>query len=180
MSGDTVVAAAAPGWGALRRGALLVDQAIGFVCEIIGALLVAAEVTILFAGVVSRYVLDSPLFWTDELANFLFLWLSMLGMVVALRRDGHMRLTTVARWVPPHVASWFAAVASLVVIVFVLEVLLPAAQYSDQQRYVELISLRSLTAIASSPFWSALRWRRPSRCCACWKPPHCAASASHC
>ena len=31
MSGDTVVAAAAPGWGALRRGALLVDQAIGFV-----------------------------------------------------------------------------------------------------------------------------------------------------
>jgi tripartite ATP-independent transporter DctM subunit len=142
MSGDTVVAAAAPGWAALRRGALLVDQAIGFVCEIIGALLVAAEVTILFAGVVSRYVLDSPLFWTDELANFLFLWLSMLGMVVALRRDGHMRLTTVARWVPPHVASWFAAVASLVVIVFVLEVLLPAAQYLDQQRYVELISLQ--------------------------------------
>jgi TRAP-type C4-dicarboxylate transport system permease large subunit len=53
-----------------------------------------------------------------------------------------MRLTTVARWVPPHIAHWFAAVASLVVIVFVLEVLLPAAQYLDQQRYVELISLQ--------------------------------------
>ena len=101
-----------------------------------------AEVCILFAGVVSRYVLDSPLFWTDELANFLFLWLSMLGMVVALRRDGHMRLTTLANWVPPQWASWFAAVASLVVIAFVLEVLLPAAQYLDQQRYVELISLQ--------------------------------------
>jgi tripartite ATP-independent transporter DctM subunit len=142
MSGDTVAASTAPAWSALRRSALLLDQTIGLACEIIGALLVAAEVVILFAGVVSRYVLDSPLFWTDELANFLFLWLSMLGMVVALRRDGHMRLTTVARWVPPHVASWFAAVASLVVIVFVLEVLLPAAQYLDQQRYVELISLQ--------------------------------------
>jgi tripartite ATP-independent transporter DctM subunit len=142
MSGDAIAARTAPAWSALRRSALLLDQAIGLTCEIIGALLVAAEVVILFAGVVSRYVLDSPLFWTDELANFLFLWLSMLGMVVALRRDGHMRLTTVASWVPPHVASWFAAVASLVVIVFVLEVLLPAAQYLDQQRYVELITLQ--------------------------------------
>ncbi|HEY7577201.1 MAG TPA: TRAP transporter large permease subunit [Acetobacteraceae bacterium] len=142
MSGDTVAAPAAPAWSALRRGALLLDQAIGVTCEAIGALLVATEVVILFAGVVSRYVLDSPLFWTDELANFLFLWLSMLGMVVALRRDGHMRLTTVARWVSPRVANWFAAVAALVVIVFVLEVLLPAAQYLDQQRYVELITLQ--------------------------------------
>ena len=101
-----------------------------------------AEVCILFAGVVSRYLLDSPLFWTDELANFLFLWLSMLGVVVALRRDGHMRLTTVANWVPPHIARWFAAVAALVVITFVLEVLLPAAQYVNMQRYVELVSLQ--------------------------------------
>ena len=142
MSIDTVASPIEPGWVALRRCALLVDQAIGVTCELIGALLVLAEVCILFAGVVSRYVLDSPLFWTDELANFLFLWLSMLGMVVALRRDGHMRLTTLANWMPPHIASWFAAVASLVVICFVLEVLLPAAQYLEQQRFVELISLQ--------------------------------------
>jgi tripartite ATP-independent transporter DctM subunit len=52
-----------------------------------------------------------------------------------------MRLTTVANWVPAHWANWFAAVASLVVIAFVLEILMPAAQYLDQERYVELISL---------------------------------------
>ena len=85
-----IVQPAAPGWARLRSGALLLDRAIGVCCEAIGAMLVLAEVTILFAGVVSRYLLDSPLFWTDELANFLFLWLSMLGMVVALRGDGHM------------------------------------------------------------------------------------------
>jgi tripartite ATP-independent transporter DctM subunit len=138
----TTVPQDVPGWAILRRSAFLIDQGIGTACEAIGAALVLAEVCILFAGVVSRYALDSPLFWTDELANFLFLWLSMLGMVVALRRDGHMRLTTVANWVPPHIARWFAAVASLVVIAFVLEVLWPAAQYLDQQRYVELITLQ--------------------------------------
>ena len=96
MSLDTVASPVAPGWAALRRSALLIDQVIGRTCEAVGAALVLAEVCILFAGVVSRYLLDSPLFWTDELANFLFLWLSMLGVVVALRGDGHMRLTTLA------------------------------------------------------------------------------------
>jgi tripartite ATP-independent transporter DctM subunit len=142
VSDATILPQEAPAWAALRRCAFLVDQAIGVACEVIGATLVVAEVCILFAGVVSRYLLDSPLFWTDELANFLFLWLSMLGVVVALRRDGHMRLTTVANWVPPHIARWFAAVAALVVITFVLEVLLPAAQYVNMQRYVDLVSLQ--------------------------------------
>jgi tripartite ATP-independent transporter DctM subunit len=142
VSEATILPQDPPAWAALRRYAFLIDQTIGIACEAIGATLVVAEVCILFAGVVSRYVLDSPLFWTDELANFLFLWLSMLGMVVALRRDGHMRLTTVANWVPPHIARWFAAVAALVVITFVLEILLPATQYVNMQRYVELVSLQ--------------------------------------
>jgi tripartite ATP-independent transporter DctM subunit len=140
--GTAAVPTIAPGRSALRRGAALVDLGIGLTCEAVGAMLVLAEVVILFSGVVSRYVFDSPLFWTDELANFLFLWLSMLGVVVALRNDGHMRLTTLANWVPDHWARWFAGVASLVVIVFVLEILLPAAEYLDQQRFVQLISLQ--------------------------------------
>ena len=142
MSEATTLPQDPPAWAALRRYAFLIDQTIGVACEAIGATLVVAEVCILFAGVVSRYLLDSPLFWSDELSNFLFLWLSMLGMIVALRRDGHMRLTTVANWVPPHIARWFAAVAALVVITFVLEILLPATQYVNMQRYVELVSLQ--------------------------------------
>ena len=60
-------------WGGLRRLALTIDLAIGTLSEAAGAALVFAETCILFAGVVSRYVFDSPLMWTDELANFLFL-----------------------------------------------------------------------------------------------------------
>jgi tripartite ATP-independent transporter DctM subunit len=133
--------AIAPGWPALRRTARALDDAIGTVCEVAGAMLVLAEVTILFAGVVSRYVFDSPIFWTDELANFLFLWLAMLGVVIALRKDAHMRLTTLVAWAPPLWGRRFSAVAALVVIAFVLEILLPATQYFSQQRFVTLISL---------------------------------------
>ena len=65
------------------------------------ALLVIAEIVILFSGVVARYVLEAPLVWTDETASILFLWLAMLGAVVALRRNEHMRMTAVVGMVGP-------------------------------------------------------------------------------
>jgi tripartite ATP-independent transporter DctM subunit len=127
--------------GGVRRIALAVDRLIGQVVELIGAMLVLAETCILFAGVVSRYLFNSPIIWTDELATFLFLWLAMIGAVVALRRDGHMRLTTFANWVGPQWGGWLATIASLVSIVFVLEILVPAQQFLEVQRSTELITL---------------------------------------
>jgi tripartite ATP-independent transporter DctM subunit len=136
------VAADAANWTGLRRAAMLLDRAIGLTCEAIGSALVLAEVVILFSGVVSRYVFDRPLFWTDELANALFLWLAMLGVVVALRTNTHMRLTTLVAWLPPLWGRRCSAIASLVVIAFVLEILLPARDYLSQQSFVTLISLQ--------------------------------------
>ena len=127
--------------GGVRRIALAVDMVIGQVVEFIGALLVLAETGILFAGVVSRYLFNSPIIWTDELATFLFLWLAMIGAVVALRRDGHMRLTTFVSWVGPQWGGWLATLASLILIVFVLEILVPAQQFLEVQRSTELITL---------------------------------------
>jgi tripartite ATP-independent transporter DctM subunit len=129
---------AAAGARRLARG---IDVAIGTLAEAIGSALVLAEVVILFAGVVSRYVFDSPLMWTDELANFLFLWLAMLGAVVAFRRDGHMRLTTLVNSLSPERGQWLGTVGGLVIIVFVLEILVPAAQYLQIQQSTMLITL---------------------------------------
>src|SRR4051812_13206498 len=66
---------------------------LGVLVEIPAALLVVAEIVILFAGVVARYGLRQPLIWSDELASILFLWLAMLGAAVAFRRGEHMRMT---------------------------------------------------------------------------------------
>jgi TRAP-type C4-dicarboxylate transport system permease small subunit len=110
----------------LRRAAFALDTLIGRVSEFIGATLVLAETCILFAGVISRYVFNSPIIWTDELATFLFLWLAMFGAVVAIRGDGHMRLTTFVNWCPPKWGNRLGTVAALVVIVFVIEIIVPA------------------------------------------------------
>ena len=93
-------------------GLASVEHFLGMLVEIPAALLVVAEIVILFAGVVSRYVLHSPLIWSDELASILFLWLAMLGAAVAFRRAEHMRMTAsspapgprcgpISTWSPP-------------------------------------------------------------------------------
>src|SRR5580693_3706945 len=68
------------------------DTILAWATEIPAAILVAVEILVLFAGVVSRYGFNRPLTWSDELASILFLWLAMLGAVIALRRAEHMRL----------------------------------------------------------------------------------------
>ena len=125
----------------LRHAAFWLDRAIGVLTEGLGAAIVVAETCILFAGVASRYVFDSPIFWTDELGNFLFLWLAMLGTVVALRGDGHMRLTTLVNWVRPDLGRWFSSVGALVVVAFVLLILMPTVIYVDEEQYVDITSL---------------------------------------
>ena len=54
--------------------------------ELFAAALVAADIAILLIGVIARYAFRSPLIWTDELAQAVFLWLGMIGAIVALNR----------------------------------------------------------------------------------------------
>src|SRR5919197_401622 len=91
-----------------RRGSWLapVERALGLLVEIPAALLVAAEIVILFAGVVARYGFHRPLIWSDELASILFLWLAMLGAAVAFRRSEHMRMTAVVAGAKPATRAY--------------------------------------------------------------------------
>src|SRR5271168_95772 len=89
----------------------LIESSLGSLVEILAAALVALEIVVLFGGVVSRYVFDHPLVWSDELASILFLWLAMLGAVIAFRRDEHMRMTALVRRLPQGWRDFFDASA---------------------------------------------------------------------
>jgi tripartite ATP-independent transporter DctM subunit len=103
-----IIAAAAPAHahGTFAR----FDRALGRTVEVLAASIVVAEVVLLAAATTARYIFSSPLIWSDELATVLFLWLSSLGSVIALRRGEHMRLTAFVRILSP---AWRARVDAL-------------------------------------------------------------------
>ncbi|MGC1776939.1 MAG: TRAP transporter large permease subunit [Xanthobacteraceae bacterium] len=135
-----------------RRVIGLIESVLGALVEFVAAGLVLAEIVILFSGVVARYVFNAPLVWSDELASMLFLWLAMLGAVIAFRRDEHMRMTAAVGVLPPAaraVLDCFATGAALAFLVLIarpaydyaleqVPILTPALQFTDAARTAAL------------------------------------------
>ncbi len=120
------VSAPPPARGALARA----DRVLGWLVEVPAAALVLADVVVLLAGVIARFVLHKPLVWSDELASLLFLWLAMLGSVVALRRSEHMRMTALVTALAPPRRAFYETLAIAACLAFLLMLGWPAFEYA--------------------------------------------------
>lgn len=129
-------AGAGPSANPLSALAARADRTIGGAVEAMAALLVLAEICVLFAGVVSRYVFHAPLVWSDELASILFLWLSMLGAVVALRRGEHMRMTALVQKVQPQTRAMLDAFAIAASVAFLVLIIWPSIDYAHEESFI--------------------------------------------
>src|SRR5882724_12899948 len=119
-----------------------VEAWLGLLVEIPAAILVVAEIVILFAGVIARYVLHTPLIWSDELASMLFLWLAMLGAAVAFRRSEHMRMTAVIASTGPAMRAYLDVVATCAALAFLLLVVHPAYEYAYEESFITTPALQ--------------------------------------
>jgi tripartite ATP-independent transporter DctM subunit len=125
-----------------RSLAASLDVWLGMLVEIPAALLVVAEIVILFAGVVARYGLHRPLIWSDELASILFLWLAMLGAAVAFRRAEHMRMTAVVASARPATRAYLDVVATSAALAFLLLIAWPACEYAYEESFITTPALQ--------------------------------------
>ena len=118
------------------------EHILGTLVEIPAAILVVAEIVILFAGVVARYVLHAPLIWSDELASILFLWLAMLGAVVAFRRSEHMRMTALVASAGPRLRAYLEVVATCAAFAFLLLIIHPGYDYAYEESFITTPALQ--------------------------------------
>jgi tripartite ATP-independent transporter DctM subunit len=127
-----------------RRDAILtsIDRVLGHLVEIPAALLVFAEVIILFIGVVARYGFHRPLIWSDELSSILFLWLAMLGSAVAFRRGEHMRMTALVATVGPRMWAFLDVVGTCAALAFLLMIVAPSYEYAYEESYITTPALQ--------------------------------------
>jgi len=134
------------------------DNALGHLVEIPAAILVVAEIVILFSGIVARYALHTPLVWSDELASILFLWLAMLGAVVAFRRGEHMRMGALVNRASPATRALLDMVAVAAALAFLALVLAPGYEYASEERYVTTAALEipNIWRAAALPVGTAL------------------------
>jgi tripartite ATP-independent transporter DctM subunit len=134
------------------------ETIIKWITEVPAAILLVAEVALLLANVFCRYVLQNPLIWGDELASILFIWLSMLGAVIALRRGEHMRLTMFVSKMSPPARIFAETFGNFIVMTFVLLLVGPATDWAMDEWIITTPALGWPNAIpaAAIPVAAAL------------------------
>src|SRR5215218_6023922 len=141
VDGAAGLPAATPASSIQRAG-----QIFARLVEIPAALLVVAEIVVLLAGIIGRYVFQRPLVWSDELAAILFLWLAMLGSVIAFQRGEHMRMTAIVGMLQPRARTFLDVVAVAAALAFLLLVIHPAYEFAADEVYVTTPALEIANA----------------------------------
>ena len=62
--------------------------------------LLAVMVVLVFGNVVLRYAFNSGLVFSEEVSRFVFMWLTLLGALVAMHDDAHLGMNSVIAALP--------------------------------------------------------------------------------
>jgi len=86
-------------------------------------LILASFMTIIFAQTVFRYASNASIWWSEEISRYLFIWLIMLGVNVAIYQKDMLRLEILDMVLPQkgkEVIDLIVAIISLVAIAALL------------------------------------------------------------
>jgi len=90
--------------------------------------LVTVSMAVLVLDVVwqvfTRYVLQDPSSWTEELATFLMIWVGMLGASVALNRGAHLGIDYFVAKLPDRKRMYTVLAVFALVAIFSLHILI--------------------------------------------------------
>jgi len=92
----------------------LISLRVNQLAEWVMAVLLAAMTLLVGVQVAGRFVFGYSIFWSDELARFLLVWISFLGISIGARRAAHPGVDSLVRALP---ARWGRATFRLTILV---------------------------------------------------------------
>jgi len=113
-------------WAAAASLARLTATLDRWTCWVCIALF-AVIFVVMVLQVTCRYVLGSPLVWSEELARYLYIWVCYLGAPVALRRGNHIAITLLVDQLPASLARVVAVFWHLGAFLFLIELAIQGA-----------------------------------------------------
>jgi TRAP-type C4-dicarboxylate transport system permease small subunit len=92
----------------------------GNLIEAVSALTVVALTVIVFLQVFNRFVLKTPLAWSEDLAMLLFQWVVFLGAAIGVKRLRHFGIELVVRHLPARIRRGVELLTPLVMAIVAL------------------------------------------------------------
>ena len=101
--------------------------------EAVCAALMVSIVLMLFSGVVARYLFSRPIGWIDEAVSLAFIWVAMLGSVLAMHRNEHLRLAMFVERMSLRARGLVHAFSLVAVAAFLLGLIHPAIEHVQSE-----------------------------------------------
>jgi TRAP-type C4-dicarboxylate transport system permease small subunit len=132
----------------MRRVIVAIDL---YLEDTLSVILYAYIVVAIFAEVISRYVLQTSILWSNETAIYAFIWLSYLSMAAMAKTRSHLAVTFIRDALPRIlqlvlllVSDALLLILATVVVIFIRQPLVDAFDFEQQMIGLNL------------PFWIAL------------------------
>jgi tripartite ATP-independent transporter DctM subunit len=104
--------------------------------EALAAVLAASITLLLFTGVISRYLFSHPIVWLDELVSLQFLWLAMIGAIIAVYRNEHLRLNVFVDRLSQPLREYVHAFALIAMAAVLLALVEPTFTYAQEEWFI--------------------------------------------
>jgi len=101
----------------LRLLKIIDDTIDRYVCWLLAILFIFMVFSTLFQ-VISRYVFKAPLFWTEETARYILVWISLLGAATALKRKMHVAVNFVLNFFSEKIRSKLELLGKIFILIF--------------------------------------------------------------
>jgi TRAP-type C4-dicarboxylate transport system permease small subunit len=96
---------------------------LGRCTEFVVKVLMGFLVVVVVMSVVFRYILHSPLTWSEEVGRYVMIWVGFLAASIAVRDGLHVGVDFVVQWSPPGLATLLRRLARASLGVFLLIVM---------------------------------------------------------
>ena len=113
--------------------------------ELLASIAIIIVVFAAFYGVISRYILNNPVAWSNEIATISFTWTVFLGAAAAWKNNKHIHLDLVYNFFPNKIKIISDWVKNIILAVFFLFVLYLSIQFT-------ITAYNKPTAILRIPF----------------------------
>ena len=126
--------------------------------EILTTVLMFVLVGLVFFQVLNRFILHIPAAWTEEMARYNFVWLSLFGSVIALKSGRHLSVDLVVQGIKSQKAQdWVKVMVALLVLVFSL-IPVSYTHLDVYKRQIAIIPSLTVSRKASRSLRRAASW----------------------
>jgi len=109
--------------------------------EIITVPLMAGLLVVLTWQIGTRWLLNDPSLWSEELARVLFMYMSLIGCAIAIKRSTHVNITFFSDKLPEKVRLGLVLSLELAVLVSIFAIIFLGYQHVQRTAFFELITL---------------------------------------